>query len=139
MVEKNKITPIGKMGRGIVYIINSAITKVVLISPFVDFLNWVQLKTAIERAIERKVEIELYIRDAKNYLNSSVEEMIDMRIDVFLVKNLHAKIYINESNAILSSLNLLSFSSRHSIEAGIFITVKRFYKCLSGVFDGHSG
>ena len=47
--------------------------------------------------------------------------LIDMGVNVFVVKNLHAKVYMNERNAIISSLNFVYYSYKHSHELGVFI------------------
>jgi hypothetical protein len=56
---------------------------------------------------------------------------IDMRYE----KRLHAKYYANESAAILTSMNLYSFSQDNNIEAGILTSRKNMLASLTGQND----
>ena len=115
------VIPPQKIGNGIRYIIENAQTKCIVISPYLEILEWKEMLDAIKNAVDRNVIIELYIRNRHNYFNKSVSMLIDMGVNVFVVKNLHAKVYMNERNAIISSLNFVYYSYKHSHELGVFI------------------
>ena len=54
-----------------------------------------------------------YLRDQEETegLVSEIEWLVDQGVKVKLVPNLHAKIYANESTAVVSSMNLTAYST----------------------------
>jgi hypothetical protein len=103
--------------------INQAEKYIVLVSPYVNFRNWGGIKQEIEKAKQRGVKIEFITRyDADN--NKSWEQVEALGIKPKLVKNLHAKLYYNEKNGIVTSMNLLTSSNLSAIEFGAIYDTK---------------
>jgi phosphatidylserine/phosphatidylglycerophosphate/cardiolipin synthase-like enzyme len=98
--------------------------KCVLVSPYVKL--WDRLQSALERAVERGVDLEAFIREPENDQDKNQVELIasdfaKIGIRVNLVKNLHAKIYSFDQSVIVSSMNLYDFSQRNSIELSVLV------------------
>ena len=70
----------------------------------------------------QKRDIRIVYRENKLQLdeNNWLESQIGIRTS--LCKNLHAKCYINENEAIITSMNLYEFSQQNNNEMGIYIS-----------------
>ena len=88
-----------QIGPAIVDAIKDSKSKCILVSPFVKF--WGHLRTELERAIERQVEVIFYMRKPDPNYSNDVEKVeravVDIQAiggDIRLVSDLHAKVYI---------------------------------------------
>ena len=75
----------------------------VIVSPFSDLSGWDQLRSAINRATERGVEVKYYVRKGEGY--TGIE---GLKVNLFEVPGLHAKMFYSEKEALVSSGNLSS-------------------------------
>jgi len=108
----------------ILNLINRAKKYIVLVSPYVNFNNWEGIKQEIEKAKQRGVKIEFITRfEVDN--NKSWEQIKSLGIEPKLVKNLHAKLYYNETSGIVTSMNLLTSSNLSAIEFGAIYDTKK--------------
>ncbi|MCY3691835.1 MAG: phospholipase D family protein [Chloroflexota bacterium] len=93
---------------------------IVLISPYL------QLNPRIRELLEQKARTETHIRIiyGKRELQPEEREWIDSvpAIDLCFRQSLHAKCYLNEKEAILTSMNLYEFSEQHNDEMGIVVS-----------------
>lgn len=81
------------------------------------------MKKALVGAQNRGVNIFFYTRlEADNH--KSWEEIENLGIIPKFVKNLHAKLYYNESSGIITSMNLLVSSNLNAIEFGVLHNTK---------------
>jgi phosphatidylserine/phosphatidylglycerophosphate/cardiolipin synthase-like enzyme len=100
-------------------LIKSASDRLILISPYL------RLNDRIKELLEDKnrLKIDVRIVYGKSELQPSeinwLKELSFIRTS--FCKNLHAKCYINESNCIITSLNLYEFSQVNNNEMGVFI------------------
>lgn len=111
----------------IVRVIDTAEDYVVLVSPYVSEVKRVQDK--VLEALNRNVEVLLVVRRQGTALGgsdgaSTVKWFRDAGVRVESVPNLHAKLYLNERTAIISTMNLLLSSVNDSHEAGTVLTGK---------------
>ena len=92
----------------------NANSKLILISPYI------QLQRRIKELLITKKQqgIEIIIVCRKDSLNESI---IDYSTEIFDVPTLHAKCYLNEKEAILTSLNLYEFSQQNNDEMGVYV------------------
>jgi hypothetical protein len=110
----------------IIRIIDTAKTKVALISPYVDKVMHVE--QAIGRAAKKGVSVTVFTRldGAKLGGGGKADEAISWfrqnGVEVHGVPNLHAKFYINETEAAVTSMNLLKSSWANSLELGVTVT-----------------
>jgi len=92
----------------------------ILISPYLQFNE--RIKEYINNLNIQKRDIRIVYRENKLQLeeNNWLESQIGVRTSVN--KNLHAKCYLNESEAIITSMNLYEFSQANNNEMGIYIS-----------------
>lgn len=113
-----------EIGARIATMIIEAKNRFIAVSPYVKVLDWRKMNTALERAIEKGVSVELYYRDIKekeyNYLSS-------IGVKIFEIPNLHTKLYMNDSTVLIGSMNLYETSDLHSRELGVYYDDKESY------------
>lgn len=97
----------------IMTLIEEAEKELTIVSPYVDIKNWDKLKRCLNNAIERKVDITFYVRDN---VKQDLEPLRQLNVKLVLIKDLHAKIYLNDSYGIVSSQNLYQYSDINSID-----------------------
>ena len=104
-------------------IITNAQERLYLVSPYLQ-INQL-LKERIEDKVHRsKIEIRVIYREInpkqmeeKKWLESMTSIKTSVR------KNLHAKCYLNEKEALRTSMNLYEYSQEHNDEMGILVSV----------------
>ncbi|WP_163411369.1 phospholipase D-like domain-containing protein [Flavobacterium ajazii] len=99
----------------IMTLIDNAKTNLVLVSPYISIDGWDKFKRCLQRAVDRGIIITIYARENAN---QNLDSIISFNVNLVLVKDLHAKIYLNESYAIASSQNLVQYSDSNSIDFG---------------------
>ena len=94
--------------------------RLILISPYLQFTD--RIKEHLNNLNIQKRDIRIVYRENKLQLeeNNWLESQIGIRTS--LCKNLHAKCYINENEAIITSMNLYEFSQQNNNEMGIYIS-----------------
>lgn len=101
-------------------LVGAAEDILIIVTPY--FRPWAQMQAEIERAAERDVDVRLIVReDEVAKMHDALAPCFASRIRVLSRTRLHAKLYITESAAILTSMNLLEASANDSWEAGIQI------------------
>jgi phosphatidylserine/phosphatidylglycerophosphate/cardiolipin synthase-like enzyme len=99
-------------------LINSSEEKLFLISPFLQIAD--SLKSLIKERDSRKIDIRVvYKKDEKINAEtmSFLQELTSVKI--LSCEHLHAKCYINENTAIITSMNLYQYSQQNNKEMGI--------------------
>ncbi len=93
--------------------------KLILISPFLKISD--QLKQSIEDKDRMKIDIRVIY--GKNDLEPSEYEWLKSlrSVRTSFCKNLHAKCYMNEKEAIITSMNLYDYSQVNNYEMGIYV------------------
>jgi phosphatidylserine/phosphatidylglycerophosphate/cardiolipin synthase-like enzyme len=93
--------------------------RLILISPYLQFTD--RIKEHLSNLNIQKRDIRIVYRENKLQYeeNNWLESQIGIRTS--LCKNLHAKCYINENEAIITSMNLYEFSQQNNNEMGIYI------------------
>lgn len=101
-------------------LIKSASDRVILISPYL------KLSTRIKELLidKNRLKIDVRIVYGKSELKpAEINWLKDLSfIRVSYCANLHAKVYLNEKEAIVTSLNLYEFSMINNNEVGIYIS-----------------
>lgn len=94
--------------------------RLILISPYLQFND--RIKEHINNLNVQKRDIRIIYRENKLQLeeNNWLESQIGVRTSI--CKNLHAKCYLNENEAIITSMNLYEFSQQNNNEMGIYIS-----------------
>ena len=94
--------------------------RLILISPYLQFND--RIKEHLNNLNIQKRDIRIIYRENKLQLdeNNWLESQIGVRTSI--CKSLHAKCYISESEAIITSMNLYEFSQQNNNEMGIYIS-----------------
>ena len=121
-----------EIGTRISTLIVEAQSKVIIVSPYLGVSEWKKIKVSLERAKKRGVEITVYYR-VINQKDADFFEQLD--IPIVLVKGLHTKLYLSESEAIVSSMNLYEPSDLHSIDIAIHYRDQENYDQLYQYFQ----
>lgn len=108
-------------------LIKNTSRKLVLVSPYLQINT--RIKQLIEDANNSGIEIDFLYgknnlhKDEKNWLST-----LD-NVCVRFCENLHAKCYLNEKSAIITSMNLYEFSQVNNNEVGILIQKETDTEC----------
>ncbi len=94
--------------------------RLILISPYLQFTD--RIKEHLHNLNIQKRDIRIIYRENKLPLDETNWLGSQVGIRTSLCKTLHAKCYINENEAIITSMNLYEFSQQHNNEMGILIT-----------------
>ena len=101
-------------------LINGANEKLILISPYLKISD--RLKQSITDKDLMKIDIRLIYGKTEIELseNNWLKSLKSIRTS--FCQNLHAKCYLNEKEAIITSMNLYDFSQVNNNEMGIYVT-----------------
>ncbi|HLK28822.1 MAG TPA: phospholipase D family protein [Puia sp.] len=114
-------------------LINKADEKLVLISPYLKIND--RIKQSLEDKNRMKIDIRVVY--GKNELqpeeNNWLKSMTSIRSS--FCKDLHAKCYLNEKEAIITSMNLYEFSQVNNNEMGIYIEKEKDSELYKEIYD----
>lgn len=107
---------------GIVHYLNKIIeeadSELVLISPYIKADD--ETKAILK---DKKRSTQIHVIYGKKELSASERAFLDaLGIKTVFLQNLHAKCYLNENEALLTSMNLYQFSQEHNDEMGILVS-----------------
>ncbi len=116
-----------ELSKAIIDIIQSANERLFLVTPYLQFKTqegkeWHELIDALKGVQSRGVEIQVILR--KNQQGDPLKVLEILRSDRLmktLINDLHAKIYCNEKQALITSMNLYAHSYISNYEIGILI------------------
>ena len=100
-------------------LINNSEDKLYLISPYLQLNN--QLKLSLEDRQKFSIDIRVIYGKVSD-INPDDSIWLQSMPDIKLLfhKDLHAKCYFNEKEAIITSMNLYMFSQQNNVEMGIY-------------------
>jgi len=114
-------------------LIENAKLQLILISPYLKFNQ--RIKSTLEDKNKFKLDIRLVYR--KNELqpeeNNWLKGLQSVRSSI--LNNLHAKCYLNENEAIITSMNLYEFSQVNNEEMGILIKKEEDQELYKEIYD----
>lgn len=107
--------------------------RLILISPYLQFND--RIKEHLQNLNIQKKDIRIVYRENKLHPdeNNWLAQQVGVRTSI--CKNLHAKCYINENEAIITSMNLYEFSQMNNNEMGIYISKDSDGELYKAVFD----
>ncbi|MDF1867317.1 MAG: hypothetical protein P1U70_20955 [Saprospiraceae bacterium] len=108
----------------IMTLMEEADQKVILISPYCRFKYWKKLLNKFKILKSRNIDIEFYVREGEG---ETIREVEAINIKPITVPRLHAKLYLNEKEAIVSSMNLSKSSDDSSLDIGYKTENEREY------------
>lgn len=101
-------------------LIKSTNDRLVLISPYLQINN--KIKELIKELDQRKQDTHIVYRDYKISQEDAKWFSNLTNVETKVSKHLHSKCYLNESQAIICSMNLYEFSQVNNDEMGILIS-----------------
>ncbi len=103
----------------IISLVEGAKTALYLISPYFD--PWDRLGVEIGRAAKRCQRVVLVVRGGEDRAKqeAKAQPFVAQGVEVLYLHRLHAKIYLTESQAIVTSMNLLRSSALDSFEIAL--------------------
>ena len=114
-------------------LIKSTKDRLILISPYLQFND--RIKEHLSNLNIQKKDIRIIYRENKlapdenNWLGNQIG------VRTSICKNLHAKCYLNEKEAIITSMNLYEFSQQNNNEMGIYITKENDSDLFEAAFN----
>ncbi|MDO6802979.1 phospholipase D family protein [Wenyingzhuangia sp. 1_MG-2023] len=107
--------------------------RLILISPYLQFHK--RVKDHLENLNVQKRDIRIIYRENKLQVEESnwLESQIGIRTSI--CNSLHAKCYLNENEAIVTSMNLYSFSQQNNDEMGIHVTKEKDEDLYNDIYN----
>lgn len=115
----------------IMTLIEEADKKLILISPYFKIGKWYKLLNRLETIKKRNLEVEIYVREGEY---ESIKEVFQIGFQPITIPNLHTKLYLNEKEGIVSSMNLLLSSDTNSLDIALKTENKQEYDDLFGYY-----
>lgn len=108
-----KFIPPLEIASQIMTLIQEAEKELIIVSPYVNITSWDKMKKRLQNAVANNLEMTFIAR--KN-AKQNFSELESLGIKPVLVDDLHAKVYICENYAIVTSLNMIHYSDINSID-----------------------
>jgi len=114
-------------------LINNTKEKLILISPYLKMND--RLKQSLEDKDRLKIDIRLIY--GKDELQPAEHNWLKSLRSVrsSFCQNLHAKCYLNEKEAIITSMNLYAFSEVNNYEMGIYVDKGEDPQLFNSIYD----
>jgi hypothetical protein len=114
-------------------LINGSKEKLILISPYLKVSD--RLKQSLEDKDRLKIDIRIIY--GKNELEPGEHNWLKSlrSIRTSFCQNLHAKCYLSEKEAIITSMNLYDFSQINNNEMGIFVDKDNDPELFSSIYE----
>lgn len=103
----------------VLQVIRGATKYITFVTPYVDL--WMHLTDAMRDAINKGVGITFFIREGENRQRPEDLKWLRDNVQVYEVPYLHAKIYLNETTVLVSSMNITESSTRNSKEFAMIV------------------
>ncbi len=103
----------------VLQVIRGATKYITFVTPYVDL--WMHLTDAMRDAIDKRVDITFFLREGENRQRPEDLKWLRQNVKVYEVPNLHAKIYLNETTVLVSSMNITEYSTRNSKEFAMIV------------------
>ncbi|ADI73382.1 hypothetical protein Metev_0467 [Methanohalobium evestigatum Z-7303] len=114
-------------------IIKNADDKLIIVSPYLQINE--RLKDLIQDKDRMKIDIRVIYgkNDLKPEENNWLKSLNSIRTN--FCKNLHAKCYLNDKEALITSMNMYRYSEVHNNEMGIYVSKDSDPKLYSDIYD----
>lgn len=116
-------------------IIEDAQDRLWIISPYLKIND--RLKERLQDKNNLNFDTDITVIYGKNDLRPEENEWLDSMesINIFFRKNLHAKCYLNEKEALLTSMNLYEFSQVNNDEMGLLVSKEKEPDLYGRIFE----
>ncbi len=119
-----KVLSAHHVAHAVLNVLEEAREHVVLVTAYLR--PWIHLEQQVKQAVERGVKVACILRDPdgpkrdQEKAKEAIETLRGYGASVHVVPRLHAKVYLNESQAVVTSFNLVG-GSHDSVEFGVRI------------------
>ena len=108
----------GEITQRVENILEEARQRVIFVTPYLRL--WGHLKTNIEQAVKKGVDVRFLIRQDRDQVRAEdVDWLRSHKVTVLEIAGLHAKIYMNEQTLLVSSMNITESSTNNSYEVAL--------------------
>lgn len=104
------------IGGQIAKLIADSTEKFYAVTAWLDLSNWTIILKELEQARKRGVTIKIFFRSIEPH---DAKTLMNLGVELYQVKRLHTKFYLNEKEIIVSSMNFIETSDLYSIDIGI--------------------
>ena len=114
-------------------IIKGAISKLVLISPYLQLSKtfFERLKDASAKGVSIKI-----IYGKSELRDDQMKQLAELKgLELFYFENLHAKCYMNENTMVITSMNMYDFSEKNNREMGVLIEREKDTQVFKDAMD----
>lgn len=94
------------------------------ITPYIDISNWKKILHNLEIIKKKGVVVKFYVREIKDRDRDALKKL---DIELHIIDRLHTKLYLNECQAIFTSMNLYEYSDINSMDLAIKFTERERY------------
>ena len=104
-----------------------------IITPY--FKPWTHSKISIDHLSEERKKIIFFFRynQEKEDIDRIKKFHDNYHFDIVLINNLHAKIYVNENEALITSMNLTNYAQENNHEIGVLIKNKEKFNDIKDI------
>lgn len=104
----------------ILNIINNTKEYCYIVSPYIKI--WPQLDRVLNEASKNKVFLTFVIRE--DIKSKQLVDLLNKKygFEVYVIKDLHIKLFLNEQKCLFSTMNLYDASQQNNLELGYFIS-----------------
>lgn len=122
------------IGGQIAKLIAQSTEKFYAVTAWLDISNWTIILDELKQARQRGVTVKIFFRTIEP---QDAETLMNLGVELYQVKRLHAKFYLNEKEIIVSSMNFLELSDLYSIDIGLHYKDAENYNKLYHYFLKH--
>jgi hypothetical protein len=101
----------------ILSLLDESAERLILISPYMRISRWFKFVNKLYEVKSRGIPIEIYVRDDPDN-TATYRDLNQLELAYKKIPHLHSKLYLNEMDGIVTSLNLLLSSEINSLEIG---------------------
>jgi len=120
-----------EIGTKISTLIAESNEKFFAITPYIDLSSWSKILINLENAIRRGIQIKFFFREIKD---KDYYVLSNLGIELNQIEGLHTKLYLNEEEIIVSSMNLYEYSDLYSIDIALHFTGAKDYNIIYDYF-----
>ncbi len=91
--------------------------RVIIVSPYMKISKWYKFINKVNGLRARNIIPEVYVRDDPEN-KDTYRDLDQLALEYQKIPHLHCKLYMNEKNGIVTSMNLLLSSDINSLEIG---------------------
>jgi hypothetical protein len=121
-----------EIGAKISTLIAESKEKFYAVTAFIDLSKWTKILVNLEQAKRRGVSIKFFFREIRE---ADYQVLVQMGIELYKINGLHTKLYFNESEIIVSSMNFYEFSDLFSIDIALHYKDTENYNKLYDYFQ----